>query len=111
MLGSPTATSFTAHRPSSLPTAAIHPHPPLPSQEGCGPVKSRLTRAYEGETQGGTQEVGGPAGASRKRATTFVVAHFRPFFFPPPADHPSSQRQHGDVSQEREVNHRATRRA
>src|SRR6266567_2565174 len=108
MLGSPTATSFTAHRPSSLPTAAIHPHPPLPSQEGCGPVKSCLTRGYEGETQGGTQEVGGPAGASRKRATTKVVACFWPSFFPPPADHPSSQHQHGDVSQECKADHRAT---
>src|SRR6266566_9620549 len=36
----------------------------------------------KGGIQGGTQEVGGPAGASRKRATTFVVASFRPFLCP-----------------------------
>ena len=36
--------------------------------------------------EGGAQEVGGPStGASRKRATTNVVAHFLPFILPSPA--------------------------
>ena len=36
--------------------------------------------------EGGAQEVGGPStGASRKRATTFVVARFLPFILPSPA--------------------------
>ena len=38
-----------------------------------------------GETQGGTQEVGGPSSASRKRATTKVVACFLPFLLSSPA--------------------------
>jgi len=38
-----------------------------------------------GETRGGTQEVGGPSSALRKRATTNVVAHFLSFFLPSPA--------------------------
>jgi len=37
---------------------------------------------WEGETRGGTQEVGGPSGASRKRATTFVGARFLPSIAP-----------------------------
>jgi len=35
--------------------------------------------------RGGTQEVGGPSSASRKRATTNVVARFLSFFLPSPA--------------------------
>jgi len=35
-----------------------------------------------GETRGGTHEVGGPSSASRKRATTNVVARFLPFLLP-----------------------------
>ena len=37
----------------------------------------------EGETRGGTQEVGGTAGTSRKRSATFVVLRFRQFLSPP----------------------------
>src|SRR5258708_15279639 len=38
-----------------------------------------------GETRGGTHEVGGPSSASRKRATTNVVARFLSFLLPSPA--------------------------
>ena len=70
--------------PSSLRLVANHkpqPRTPLPSPEGCGSASYRSTEAG---TPGGTQEVGGPGGASRKRATIFVVAHFRPSLFPSP---------------------------
>jgi len=45
---------------------------PLPSAEGCGPVKRRnLGRGWS--NQRGTQEVGGPTSASRERATMWLV--------------------------------------
>jgi len=45
-----------------------------------------MNRWFRGrETRGGTQEVGGPSGASRKRATTFVVARFLRLFLSIPA--------------------------
>ena len=49
----------------------------------------------EGETQRGTQEVGGPCGTSGKRTTMEVVVRFRQFLIPShPTDHPCAQRQH-----------------
>jgi hypothetical protein len=56
---------------------AAAPAPPL--SKGMWAVQSRSTKDLEREDhEGGTQEVGGPYGASRKRATTFVVARFLP---------------------------------
>ena len=39
-------------------------HPPLPFPEGCGQLKFARWRNGGGETQGGTQGVGGPCSAS-----------------------------------------------
>jgi len=51
-------------------------------------------RIGEGRTQGGTQKVGGPHSASRKRAMTFVVARFLPslVFYPTDPSLPKCQR-------------------
>ena len=55
---------------------------PLPSPEGCGPSSFSLNGwIWEGGTRGGTQEVGGPCGASGKRAMTKVVARLYPSLF------------------------------
>jgi len=46
------------------------PSLPLLSPEGCGQLIIARQRI------GGTQEVGGPGGASRKQAMTYVMVHF-----------------------------------
>jgi hypothetical protein len=76
------------------------PAPPLP--EGCGPVHARLTKELvtidggigDGETRGGTQEVGGPSSASRKRTTMKIVVRFLLSFFLNPALMPVTFTQH-----------------
>src|SRR6266567_1259084 len=54
---------------------------PSPLQRDVGWFHLALPGDMKGGTQGETQEVGGPASVSRKQATTFVVARFRPFLF------------------------------
>ena len=49
---------------------------PSPFQRDVGGLDSLDTGNVEGERRGGTQEVGGPGGASPKRATTLVVVRF-----------------------------------
>jgi hypothetical protein len=60
-LPSPTTTTFTAHRPSSLPIVAIHPHKPLPSPEGCGLARSCSTGGYGGKNTRGDPANGRPS--------------------------------------------------
>ena len=72
----PTTTTTATRRPNSLATTDNHPHTPLPSLEGCGPIQNDSTGRDRRGTQGGTHEMGGPHGASQKAATTFVVADF-----------------------------------
>src|SRR6266567_7771275 len=77
----PPSLSTTPARSKLWPSTHTHPSP---LQRDVGQFHLALLGDMKGGTQGETQEVGGPAGASRKRATTFVVARFRPFLFPLP---------------------------
>jgi len=52
---------------------------PSPLQRDVGGHILARPRNWGGETQGGTQEMGGPSSASKKRATTFAVARFSLF--------------------------------
>src|SRR6266568_2765669 len=77
--------------PRSPPIAPARSKLPLSTHTRPSPLQRDVGRFYlarpgdmDGGIQGGTQEMGGPAGASRKRATTFVVARFRHSFFPLP---------------------------
>jgi len=65
-------------------------------------------RIGEGRTQGGTQKVGGPHSASRKRATTKVVVRFLPSILFHPTDPTLPQRQHIQPSQPRRRGNNAT---
>ena len=65
-----TATLIQQH-----PTKDFHPHAPSPLQRE---VLHAWRKNMRRRTQGGTQEVGSPANASRKRTTTKVVVHFCP---------------------------------
>src|SRR6266567_1081793 len=67
---------------------------PSPLQRDVGRFDLAQLGDMKGGTQGETQEVGGPAGASRQRATTFVVARFRhSFFYLPPLTTGAAQRR------------------
>jgi len=56
---------------------------PSPFQRDVGGHMPARRGNWGGTTQGGTQEMGGPSSASQKQATTFVVACFSLFAFPP----------------------------
>jgi len=72
--------------PQLAPNHGAHAHlVPLPSPEGCGPIAVTFNegnRKGEGGTIGGTHEMGGPAGASQGRATTFCRGSFLPLLIP-----------------------------
>jgi hypothetical protein len=55
------------------------PARPSPLQRDVGSSSSLDRGFWERGTPGGTQEVGGPRGASRKRAMTYVMVHFLSF--------------------------------
>src|SRR6266567_218124 len=78
------------HSPS-LSTTEFKLNAPLPSPGMWAGSFGLAEGIWEGGSPGGTQEVGGPGSASRKRATMKLVAHFRHFHFHNPTDHPSSQ--------------------
>ncbi len=76
---------------TSLSTTEFKLNAPLPSPGMWAGSFGLAEGIWEGGSPGGTQEVGGPGSASRKRATMKLVAHFRHFHFHNPTDHPSSQ--------------------
>src|SRR6266568_1831465 len=87
MLGSSSFSHYLLHHPlpQLAPNCGYRPTPAPPLSRGMWAGSIWLDWGdMEGGTQGGTQEVGGPTGASRKRATTFVVACFCPSLFPLP---------------------------
>jgi hypothetical protein len=81
-------------RPQLTSEARSHRSRPSPFQRDVGGLSSFDGGLGEGETSGGTQEVGGPCGAPRKRTTMEVVVRFRHLSsHPRPTDHPCAQRQ------------------
>jgi len=64
--------------------ARMQPQPPLPFSKGCG-CSFSLDGIGEGGEEGGTNEMGGPSGVSRKLAMTFVSACFLPSLPPRPS--------------------------
>jgi len=65
--------------------ARMQPQPPLPFSKGCGCSFSLDGGIGEGGAEGGTNEMGGPSGVSRKWAMTFVLACFLPSLPPRPS--------------------------
>ena len=68
----------------AMPSAEASRICPSPLQRDVGGSWSSNRGVGGGETRGGTQEVGGPSSASRKWATTNVIARFLPFLLPSP---------------------------
>ncbi len=109
----PPTTTFTIHYPSSLQTAAFHPHPPLPSPEGCGPVPSGSTGGYEGRNTRGDPGSGRPSKCVAKTGHDFCRGSFSPFSLSPPPTKPlfspnspgmtwAAQQQRGGPKRQRE---------
>src|SRR6266700_2295927 len=89
---------FIAPHPSSSQTRATTHTRPSPLERDVGRFKSARPGDTGGRNKGGTHEMGGPRGASQKRATTFVVAHFPSPNSP--TNHPSSECQHVEPHQD-----------
>jgi len=66
-------TNVTSKRTTSDPSRTR----PSPLQRDVGGSWSIDGGVGDGEMRGGTQELGGPSSASRKRSTTFIVVRFR----------------------------------
>jgi len=85
-----TARHVSAHDPTCIvdspstcnAISKCQPHLPLPSSEGCGRLLVNQQGSWGWRNARGDPGSGRPSSASRKRATTFVVA--RSFFLHPP---------------------------